>query len=419
MILHICCLLILMVSLGDTLPTYAACKDENVKEGQNNFFPASDCTKYKQCSNDGVGLPYGEYMNCSFPTYWNQDVLTCMNYDKVPCQNEYCQNKPDGDKRAGHGNCRSYWSCSNGKSVPKCCPNGQWFDGTDKNICRDNLPTDTNPCYVDCLNDKATPPVNSTLNITTTTAVPEVCNKKPHDQDPKLYIEDITGHPELTRPCSPGTIFNQTACNCVDDMITDVIRCVPELVLNFVKDLKDSSGKGIVLTTENVQLNTTTQSAWFNGNNSRMESQRFNNIEHLPKLVIDIQYNSNHAILTANQSIMSNDDCLPFSIDIKEDADFVYFSAGTTKDLKDYESVVKIPQGQHPIKNATFKLMDELLTGTVNGVSDSVKAPGFLINVHCGLSIGYSKIKQPFAGYIINLQVFFCNPETPSDNTFP
>ena len=43
------------------------------------------CDKFIQCHYNMAGDLVGEVQQCLFPTFWNQDLLTCVTYDRSDC----------------------------------------------------------------------------------------------------------------------------------------------------------------------------------------------------------------------------------------------------------------------------------------------------------------------------------------------
>lgn len=359
----------------------------------------TDCEKFIQCH--GTDNKIGDVLNCPFPTYWSNEVLTCLSAENVACDMDKCADLPDGSFREGYGNCRGYWECHNGKSMAKCCPLGQRFEK--KHGCIDTGNED-DECKDTCLGisyDMS----NETANET------EVCNKSPIVNQPNYYLEVAAGM-QFTRPCPVGTVFNQDECNCV--RATEPVNkaeCKREIYLPFNTDHKDMSGNRYFIGNENVDVEN--GEAHFNSSNSRLSIPFFNNMEHVDAIVIRINYTSDSRLGDFPQVIMSNSECgfLP-SIVISENKKDVIFKIGTTKNRI---SSVAVPQ-PHSLqeeKTLEFKFLNENLIGSVNKISSDVAVNGFLRNVQCDLSIGGIQSDMSyFQGSVSELSVYMCNPDS-------
>ena len=44
-----------------------------------------ECDKFIQCHYNMDGDLVGEVQQCKFPTFWSQDLLNCVTYDKSDC----------------------------------------------------------------------------------------------------------------------------------------------------------------------------------------------------------------------------------------------------------------------------------------------------------------------------------------------
>lgn len=373
--------------------------------GRSYIKHPTDCEKFIQCH--GTDNEIGDIIGCPFPTYWSDEVLTCLLAENVKCDTDKCADLPDGSVREGDGNCRGYWECHNGKSMPKCCPLGQRFEKKHGCIDTDNKDDE---CKDNCLGIRYDTS-NETANET------KVCDKSPIVNQPNYYLQIVTGM-QFTLRCPVGTVFNHDECNCVRAVEpVNKAECKREIYLPFNIDHKDKSGNRYFIGNENVDV--LNGEAHFNGSKRRLSIPFFNNMEHVDAIVIRINYTSDSSIGEYPQVIMSNSGCgfLP-SIVISENKNDVIFEIGTTKNRMSSISVPQ-PHSLKEEKTLEYKFLNENLVGSVNKVSSDVAVNGFLRNVQCDLSIGGipgQNVDQPadmgyFKGSINELSVYLCNPE--------
>ncbi|XP_069111170.1 uncharacterized protein [Argopecten irradians] len=80
-----------------------------------------DCRKYIHCfiQNDKWTA---FIMRCSFGTFWSDEDNTCQFSHMVDCHTDLCRNPSLTSYDSGlNENCRAFWSCERGHSVPLCC----------------------------------------------------------------------------------------------------------------------------------------------------------------------------------------------------------------------------------------------------------------------------------------------------------
>lgn len=102
-----------------------------------------DCFKFIMCIPLETGQILSQSMPCAFGTKWKPGFEpACDRYDLVDCPSDKCQN-PMVSAYAHHdGNCRTYWTCSNGQSRPACCAKYHSFDPS-TGQCVSNIGCDT------------------------------------------------------------------------------------------------------------------------------------------------------------------------------------------------------------------------------------------------------------------------------------
>ncbi|KAL4221367.1 hypothetical protein ACF0H5_019626 [Mactra antiquata] len=389
------------------------------------FFPYSDdCEHYISCG--GNGEYNGTVMPCPFATYWNQEKLTCDSTETVECLSDKCAGKLDGIDRDDARNCRGYWECANGQSIPKCCPIGEKFDGELKECVV--LEEDEMPCNATCFGD-IIDAANETSNDTQLDMNPiiRLCNfiKVPHS--PQHYYEYVSPSKEpFLRRCPEGTRFEEEICQC--DFDTLPITCKPDFLLTFnSKEIKDESVHGYYAYVQNVEA--VNGSGTFNGYDSKIVIPRYNNMAGARTMIININFISNETTLVSAQGLVSNDNCYnpdvnyntDPSIVITHDKQSVYFAVGTTDMDNGMNSttVNKLPYEETSgIQNVQYKFINGQLEATLkNGATSTVEATGALRSVQCDLSIGFAKDVGYFHGTIDEISIYTCEPEIPSIET--
>lgn len=369
------------------------CSIRLMVSGVNYFSHPADCDKFVQCHVDARGKLVGEIQQCAFSTYWSSEYLTCLPAEDITCNNDPCTGEANGLIRKGEGNCRAFWECENGKSQPKCCQAGQRFDDLLGCIETDK---DEPHCKDTCFNE-----VKAASNDTA------VCEKRSVSSDKTVYEQELAGWGWMKLPCAPGTAFDQKMCECVQ--VTEPVQkavCKPEIYLPFSQDHRDMSGKGHYIGNENVVVKDGV--AHFNGHDSRLIIPRFNNIEHVNTVVIEIVYSSNHSHLQERQAILSNSDCSTIpSIFINEDDQTTIFGVGTTEN---FLITTDVQQPAEASKVLRYKLAGGMLTGKINGLSTSTVAEGYVRNVQCALTLGHSANMVGFSGQMDEFSVYLCDP---------
>ncbi|XP_045183810.2 protein PIF-like [Mercenaria mercenaria] len=369
--------------------------------GASYFEHPTDCEKFVQCHRNALGRLVAEEQQCSFPTYWKTELLTCVPVQEIMCANDKCAVLPDGSVRGGYRNCRGYWECQDGKSEPKCCPLGQKFD--DDFGCVETKDED-DECKDTCMGI-VYEPKNETLNETV------VCPKLAIAGEPGYYKQYEEGWGLRKFPCSPGTVFDQDMCECVRAAApVEKAKCKPEVHLTFTNNQTVINGYFV----ENENVIVQNGVADFNGVNSRLNIPRFNNIEHSEAIVIRIKYTSSQEKTGYPQAVLSNSGCgfLP-SIIISEDEHAVTFGVGTTRNLLASTSVKQPKDILSTEKTVELKFLNGVLMGSVNNVASAVPANGYLRNVQCTLNVGFAENMSHFKGKVDELSVFMCDPDMP------
>ncbi|KAH3770291.1 hypothetical protein DPMN_171576 [Dreissena polymorpha] len=236
------------------------CDEFAMKERSGYNEHPSDCGKYIQCLTDTRGQLFGVERDCAYSTYWNIKLLTCILATDTVCRHDLCHGITDGRKRKDQANCRGYWECNGGKSIPMCCPRGQNYDLSrgcvdnekDANVtcgdtCMDSVydpnafggpgikdqtkikpGTTGNGLILNALTSvEPTPDVQNKEAIQNTvlssraesasTKFERPCDKTAVDRHRQMYEQHLQGGWTVRRLCSVGTVFVQASCNCLPD----------------------------------------------------------------------------------------------------------------------------------------------------------------------------------------------------------
>ena len=385
------------VILSSTNALDELCTNNRFTKAAGYYEHPTDCDKFIQCVWRTSRLE-AVVKQCSFPTYWNTDLLTCASVDDTTCSKDRCKDYHDGKVFEGETNCRGYWQCEGGRSQPKCCSLGYRFI---KDIGCVKTINDDEECKDSCMGI-IYEPKNETMNETTT-----VCEKEAIPEMPGFYKQYQPGFGIMTLPCAPGTNFDQEECSCILSTVpVKKPECKPEVHLTFMNN--ETTNNGYFLDYQNVKVDN--GSAFFSGEGSWLSIPRFNNIEHSKALVIQMTYETSKvSSLQYPQVILSNSGCgiLP-SVRISENEDAITFEVGTTRNLMASTSV---QQPTEDIKTVELKFVNGVLIGSTNNDTSAVAAEGFLRNVQCTLNIGYDQNMAPFIGTIYDFKVYLCDPE--------
>lgn len=404
------------VANGMPITNYTVqCPTLSLAHGNTHFEYDGDCEHYIQCKETDNGL-WAEIRPCPFATYWKQKTHACMAPDQVDCQIDKCAFEYNGKRRGDSRNCRGFWECKNRKSVPDCCKVGQKFNST--SLLCEEVREDEEMCKASCFGD------NMILSNETDGVLIDVnpsvrrCDWKPVPLDPKGFFADVPGHGPMKLYCGEGTVFNESECRCVEDLlyrkpeVPPSRRCNPDFHLSFSsKDFQDSKYY--------VRINDVTIKdgmGSFNGKNSSIVIPRFNNFGGVGTFAIDITYISNSSQLVQTQSILSNDCTDMPSVEILENDLEVLFSVGATDMNGLATTAVQTMDNMITDKKVlNYRFTSGYLKGTVNGVPSVVAADGYLNQVECDLVIGATEgtrgVKH-FEGKIDDIKIYICDPDT-------
>ncbi|KAK3588119.1 hypothetical protein CHS0354_012176 [Potamilus streckersoni] len=326
-----------------------------------------NCRTYWKCS-EGKSYP------ACCPPYMRYDDIShqCVEdpYCAMPCpimfdSGDKCSLTKDPSVNHNDGNCRTYWNCVDGKSLPACCPEGMRYDvATVKcvpdatcnsacpinfnNLCSDDTVTsyeyNDGNCrtYIHCENRLPLPACcewGYRYNVQTAQCVQDAsCD---HEICPDQFIEMkkcayerfdnegayfyLPGHAPL--PCSPGTLFNKTSCSC--SILKPVVNeCKIDMNITFdTTGLVDRAGNAWLESTRSLKLPTRlTPYATFKGGDSAILIRRYDHValgSTFTKLsfIPDPVTSSRKQILISNCRTMSSNGNVPAgpSFDVRLD----------------------------------------------------------------------------------------------------
>lgn len=416
------------------------CNSRSLIAGAGYSSHPKECDKYIQCLWDVNGNYVAEVRQCAFGTHWNIAFHTCLRSTETSCVVDECATKPDGTRREGTGNCRGYWECSSGKSVSKCCLQGQFYSQTYGCINNTGLINCTDRCFDDFNLRTQKEPVLSSIN-----SLQENCDKKAISGNPTKYEQLLAGYSwKIVRPCSLGTQFVQSACNCVKSSVRGLNNakksnvhkitrlmvvnpdsaksvaksCKPSVYLPFTADRNDLSRNNIVVANENVVIEN--GQAKFNGVNSRLIIPEFSKLEPSGTLVIKIKYTSDYKNIPidSERAIISNDNChYKPSIILSENDNMIKASVGTWAQNLASTKIQQYPMTPGsivPQKTLVYKFENGRLTIQSGNQTSTEAVIGHFRNINCPLHIGYADGLQSFKGTIDEIAIYFCDPDTSS-----
>lgn len=408
------------------------CNSRSLIAGAGYNSHPRECDKYIQCHWDVNGNYVAEVRQCAFGTHWSIAFHTCLRSTETSCVVDPCATKPDGSRREGIGNCRGFWECSGGKSVSKCCAQGRFY--SQANGCMNN--TAVINCTDRCFDDFSRRENQMTATVSEF-VIPQDCDKRVIPGDPTKYEQHVAGYLwKIVRPCSLGTQFVQSACNCVQlalygqhsnlyqvvttqsPLVQPFIKsiraltpreiCQPSIHLPFSVDHTDESGNNVAIGNENVIVENA--AARFNGINSRLIIGEFPNLEPTSTLVVKIRYTPDYknTFDLVPHALISNDNChFKPSIILADTPQSVEASVGTwAQSLASVDLSIVQPAE----REMTYKFTNSELSLRIGNTTSSLPVSGHLRNIRCPLHIGYADSMRPFKGVIHEVSVYVCDP---------
>ena len=394
------------------------CDFQNFDNGAGFATHPESCDKFIQCWTNGLGQMVGMEMSCGFGTYWKNSDLACVAVNQASCLIDKCKYEADGTVFKADTNCRGFWKCAGGKSVPACCPSGQHYE--ENGGCVKNM---NGECKVQCIHEYVPPmDANDTMANMTTESMPvettteAQCIYEEVFDEANAYYQYVHGMP-IKMLCAPGSVFNASACGCVHQANAEAIRCRPDLHLTFTNGAEDMSNHHSEVQNTNVFVDN--GQAGFNGMNSELVIRRYTNVDINTALYIRVKYVSNHDFIPAGESraILSDSDCsyLP-TIYIAENK--THINAGV-KNVDAPMAWVSLPHDVNATSGQSekdvafhFNAVTETLSLSYGGQTSTVAVAGNQMKIACALHVGQARGSMPFRGTIDELAIYMCEPNT-------
>ncbi|XP_076450405.1 protein PIF-like [Babylonia areolata] len=194
------------------------CEEAVLVSGVGYRAHPTEANKYIQCYFPSETRTLAIVRECPFGLLWNDKQRLCDNYLRVHLAKDPCENGEVGS-HPHEGNCRTFYNCEGGRSVPRCCPPGYLYDALSKGCSP--CPACTEPCPALCSD------------------IQFACTKYPVFDDFTVYRK-WTRDGDVIVPCRNGTLFDISACECVDFKLPYV--CPPNLDVSFARG--SSGGRG-------------------------------------------------------------------------------------------------------------------------------------------------------------------------------
>ncbi|ESO97635.1 hypothetical protein LOTGIDRAFT_228264 [Lottia gigantea] len=339
----------------------------------------TDCDKYFQCEFSLEGLVNSVLRQCGQGLFWDQDLLTCNYPAAVQCRADPCQNYHISSYKKA-GNCREYYSCSNGTSMPECCKKGFAY------VSGQCVPSYN--CNAHCKGDFINP----------------YCEMRAVSDDISSYEQFVRGVGWVRKPCAPGSAFSPVECSCtvaIDPLPINAGECKAEVYIPFDDDVAiDKSGNGNYVENEGVFV--IGGKGYFNGT-SGLRIPRFSNIEFGSKVVITMRYKAES--IYGSQGLISNGDCgKPGSLLVAIDNTNTLFGLQTVSGTA---GIVTIPSA-NGWNEIIYQVEGDVLTGSVNGNSAHKTIDGAVKRSQCALQVGRATHLSNFRGYVDELTVYLC-----------
>ncbi|KAH3715884.1 uncharacterized protein LOC127856589 isoform X2 [Dreissena polymorpha] len=197
-----------VVQTVDITDYNAACARANCLSPSTCYIAhPNDCFRFVICTPTERGGMHAQDMPCAFGTKWSSAEPGCGGYDIVDCMHDRCRSGDVSSYLHEDNNCRTYWRCANGRSVPACCEKYRKF-------------VQINSTHGECVNDATCESVCPLMNDATCRSGIIQASNFP-DGNCLTYWNCTSGHPHPVC-CPQGQGFNvfTSACDrntkCID-----------------------------------------------------------------------------------------------------------------------------------------------------------------------------------------------------------
>ncbi|XP_014778140.1 uncharacterized protein LOC106874798 isoform X2 [Octopus bimaculoides] len=250
----------------------------------------------------------------------------------------------------------------------------------------------------------------SSLYVPPIYPVPPECHLKPFHEDRRYYLEFVPGHGMRPRPCSAGTIYNHTRCQCVIGSV-EVTECEPEFFLDFNYQIADKSRNGLPLTVFGVYPQ---QGAGVFNNDSHIKIWRFSDAHIGNKLTIHIKFKDTGSHRNRIEYLISN--CYQ---DNRQKTSSVALALNwRTREVlmlvdtnKSEPKVLRLKYTPNQWENLTLNYDGEIIQAQLGQtVSERVPLQGEIEPRPSGFIVGNCGHFPSFTGLIQEVQIYLCNP---------
>ncbi|XP_067656117.1 obscurin-like protein 1 isoform X2 [Haliotis asinina] len=364
------------------------CRNAQNRNGIGYRRHPMDCDKYIQCYYNPNGNVIGVYRTCSSGYYWDQANLKCDEDWKVTCPLERCTGKCKPHYRMD-GGCRSYWECSRGTSVAKCCNEGFMYvedEGCKPNFfCRDTCPSSCGEI--------------------------DVCNKVPvWGNNIATFNMTFPSIGEITSSCVARSYFDVTDCGCsaLDQ------GCGPRYELDF----NNQGSLNFALSTYLSYSNVTVANgiASFNENSTFFANVSISNRNTTHPNIVRFLYRES-ITSSGRRVLVSGSNCKgKNSLVIAIDNDYITFEV-----MSWYGRTVKLPVSTAGMSRFSWKRVTLIYSGydmVVSIASGQITYTARLYAsdsniIECGMrfgSDGSSASGTKFVGELDEISLYSCNP---------
>ncbi|XP_048242664.1 obscurin-like isoform X1 [Haliotis rufescens] len=369
-------------------PANHLCRNAQNRNGIGYRRHPMDCDKYVQCYYNPNGNIIGVYRTCPTGYYWDQTNLKCDENWKVTCPLERCTGKCKPHYKMD-GGCRSYWECSRGSSVAKCCNQGFMYvqdEGCRPNFfCRDTCPSSCGDS--------------------------DVCAKVPNwDNDIATYNVTVGFLGVMATSCRFSSYFDVSDCGCsfLDS------GCSPQYDLTFNDQGVLNFARAAYLSYSNVTV--ANGIATFNDNSMFFANISISNINTTHQNVVRFRYRESSSS-GDRRVLVSGSNCgNKNSLVIAIDNEYLTFEV-----MSRYGNTVKLPISTAGMSRYSWKRVTMIYSGydiVASIESENIKYTARVYAsdsniIECGLRFGYDgsgTSGAKFVGELDEIAVYSCNP---------
>lgn len=373
------------------------CSKGRFVDGVAYTLKPGSCTEFLQCFQNNGGLKV-QVASCPFEAFFDDQQSVCRYHKDQMCWTDPCADKVTTSYQHD-GNCRAYWLCERGHSVPACCLSGTSYV-TGFGCARNVSCTDT------CMDFG---------NLKTVTQASD-CKLLAMDTDPHYYFEHVAGMGWLVRMCAQGSKFEQAYCKCIGSNEVVVDKCRPEMHMDFNGGLMDISGNNLAIGIYNVDLDGGTGAFY---GNSHIKLWRFSGMSLGQHVTISFRFRTGVTATKGKLMHLVSNCChgcdgqpqpsLDIAIIPGDQGGVAVFST-KTKQAGETFLFVPFKDTFTGWNNLAYKYDGIRMKGEVNGqtaqkpvVGDIEGRPDPLLIGACGINNAYDGLMDEFKFYMCNL----------------